>query len=147
MPTRTDIKDRIVTVVKNSGSGPAGTRVYVGRHNLLPAASTSFPVVYVYMLREDVETLTMGSSGRHQTRRMVIAVDYWAKASTPEGTEDGMDTACASLEALISADTDLNSTCQDIVLTNTEYLYDGTEDQPFGRAALQYTVTYFTDEP
>ena len=146
MATRTDIKNRIVTVLKASSS-IAGTRVYIGRQNVLPSAATSFPVVYVYMLREDVETQTLGSRGRHQTRTMMLAVDYFAQATTPETTESGADTACGLIEAAISADTTLNGTCKDIVLTSTEYLYDGTEEQPFGRAALQYRVTYFSTEP
>lgn len=146
MPARTDIKDRIVAVIKTASS-IASTRVYIGRHNILPAASTGFPVVYVYMLREDMETLTMGSSARHQTRTLILGVDYWAKGATPEATEDGMDTACGLIEAAVAADTTLNATCKDIVLTSTEYLYDGTEENPFGRAALQYRVTYFSAEP
>jgi hypothetical protein len=143
---RTAIFDRIITVLQ-SASSIAGSRVYKGRHNVLPTAATDFPVVYTYTLREEVETLTMGSSSRHQTRVLIGAVDYLAKAATAKLLEEGFDTACGLIEAAISADTDLNGTCQDIVLTSTEYLYDGSEDVPFGRAALQYRITYFADEP
>jgi hypothetical protein len=145
MPARTDIKDRIVTVVKASGSGPAANRVYIGRDNVLPSAATGFPAVYVYMLREDLDTGTMGSR-RFQTRTMIVALDYWAKATTPETLESAFDTACLAIEALINVDVTLNAKCKDIVLTSTEYLYDGTEEQPFGRAALQFRVTYFANE-
>jgi len=146
MPARTDIKDRVVTVIKGNAS-IASTRVYIGRANVLPESSTGFPVVYVSMIREDVETQTMGSSGRHQTRTLTLGVDYFAKAATVEALEDGFDTACGLIEAAISADTDLNSTCEDVVLTSTEYVSDGSEDQPFGRASLQYRITYFANEP
>jgi hypothetical protein len=145
MPARTSIKDRIVSVLQAAPT-IAGSRVYIGRNYVLPTAATGMPAVYVYMLREDVETLTMAPSKRHQTRAMILAVDYWAKFSTPETTEDGMDTACELIEAAINVDSTLNGTCEDIVLTSTEYLYDGTEENPFGRAALQFRVTYFDNE-
>jgi hypothetical protein len=146
MPARTDIKNQIVTVLK-AASTIASTRVYIGRQNVLPNSATGFPVVYVYMLREDVETLTMGASARHQTRTMIVGVDYLYKTTSPELIESGMDTACGLIEGAISASTTLAGKCKDIVLTNTEYMYDGTEENPFGRAALQYRITYFADEP
>jgi hypothetical protein len=146
MPARTDIKAQIVIVLK-AASSIASTRVYQGRDNVLPDATTSFPVVYVYMLREDVQTLTLAPSGRHQTRTLMLAVDYLAKAATPEALEAAFDTACGLIEAAISADTTLAGTCKDIILTSTEYLYEGDEEQPAGRAALGYTVTYFAREP
>lgn len=146
MPARKDIRDRIVTLVKNGTSGPAGSRVYVGRHNVLPTDLSS-SVAYVYLLREDVETVTMAISARLQRRAAIFAVDYWAKAATPTAVEEAFDTACASIEALIGADTDLNGYADDIVLTSCEYLYDGTEGEPFGRAALQFRVTYRSHEP
>jgi hypothetical protein len=77
---------------------------------------------------------------------MILAVDYWAKFTTPEATEDGMDSACELIEAAINVDTTLNGTCDDVVLTSCEYLYDGTEENPFGRAAMQFRVTYFSNE-
>ena len=146
MPARTDIKNQIVTVLK-AASTIASTRVYIGRQNVLPDSATGFPVVYVYMLREDVETLTLGPSARHQTRQMMVGVDYLYKTTSPELIESGMDTACGLIEAAISASTTLAGTCKDIVLTSTEYMYDGTEENPFGRAALQYRITYFANEP
>jgi len=147
MPARTSIKDRIVEVIKNSGAGPVANRVYIGRQNVLPDAATGWPLVYVYMVREDIDTQTMGSSGRHQTRTMVISVAYFAKSATPEGSEDGMDTACEAIEALVAADTTLNSTCEDIILTSAEYMYDGSEELSFGRAIMLYRVVYFSNEP
>jgi hypothetical protein len=146
MPARTDIKDKVIELLKAEPS-IASTRVYMGRDNVLPDAATGFPVVYVYMLREDVQTQTMSMSGRHQTRTMLLAVDYLAKATTPEALEDAFDTACGLIEAALAASTTLQGTCQDIVLTSTEYLYDGDEEAPSGRAALSYTITYFADEP
>jgi hypothetical protein len=146
MPTRTTLKDRIVVLIKNGSSGPAADRVYVGRKNVLPSAATSFPVAYVYMLREDVDTLDMGASARSQRRAMVVAVDFWAKAATSALLESAFDTACSTLEGLINADTDLSVSQADIVLTSTEYLYEGDEDQPFGRAAMQFRVSYLSTE-
>jgi hypothetical protein len=145
MPARTDIKNRIVAVIQ-AASSVAGSRVYVGRHNVLPSAATGFPAVYVYMLREDVETIVMGASRRRQQRAMTLAVDYWCKAANPDATEDLMDTACGLIEAAINADTDLNGTAADVLLTNTEYLYDVTEEAPFGRAVMQWRVLYFSNE-
>jgi len=145
MPARTDIKDRVVTVIKGATT-VAGSRVYVGRQNVLPTAATGMPAVYVYMLREDMETLTMAPADRHQTRVMTLAVDYWAKATDPDATEDGMDTACGLIEAAINADSTLNGKAKDVVLTSCEYLYDGTEENSFGRAAMQFRVTYFSNE-
>jgi hypothetical protein len=143
---RTNIRDRIIALILGDAT-IASTRVNVGRRNVLPEAATGFPVVYVYLLREDIDTQTMGSRGRHQTRTATFAVDYFAKASSVEALEEQFDTACAAIEAVVSADTDLNGAAQDIVLTSAEYISDGSEEQPFGRAALQYRVTYFSNEP
>lgn len=147
MATRTTLKDRLVTVLKNGGSGPAGNRVYVGRRNVLPAASSDLPVIYVYMVREDNEVGSLSMTGRTLLRNLTLAVDYWTKQATPENVEDAMDTACATIETSALGDGNLSGGAQDVVLTSCEYLYEGSEDQPHGCARTLFLVKYTSDEP
>jgi len=146
MPTRTTIKSAIVTAITASSS-IAGSRVYKGRKNPLPDAATSFPVVYVWMLRETNDTQTMTRS-RTQMRTMDVAVDYWATAATPSALEDAFDAAVDLITTAVLGGTGLVGVArQDILLTSSEYLYEADEAEPFGCARLTFSVKYFSTEP
>lgn len=142
--TRTTIKDAAVTAIKAT-SAIAGTRVYKGRANV--TAGTDFPLCYVWMMREATDTHTL-TRNRNQLRTMELAVDYWNKAATSSVLEDAFDTACDLIKAAVCGGTGLAGTAgQDVLLTSTEYLYEGNEDQPFGCARLSFTVKYLSTEP
>lgn len=143
MSARKDIKAAIVTAAKTA-SALVGTRVYIGRHN--PTASTNFPEVYVWQLSEASDTITL-STKRTQQRNLIIAVDIWGKAATPSALEGAFDDDSDTLRAAILSSSTLGGKCNDINLTNTEYLYDGDEEQAFGCARLTFAVKYFSTEP
>lgn len=143
-PTRTTIKDAIVTAIKADAS-IASTRVYKGRYNE-PTGAT-MPVVYVWMQRESSETNTLTRS-RNELRMMDVAVDYWNRSALSATLEDAFDTACDAIKAAVCGGTGLVGVArQDILLTSTEYLYEGDEAEPFGCARLTFTVKYFSTEP
>lgn len=142
MSTRKDIKTALCTALTNV-TGLVGNRVAKGRRNL--TAGADFPLIYVWMAREDTDTQTLTVS-RFQMRTMTVAVDYWASAATPALLEDGFDDACEVIRTALSDET-LGGKAQDLLLTSTEYLYEGDEAQPFGCARLMFTVKYFSTEP
>jgi hypothetical protein len=143
MPSqRATIKDAVIAAIK-SASSVAGNRVYKGRHNV--TSGTNFPLVYVWMQRDDADTNTM-SYPRESLHTMTLAVDYWAKAATPDALEDAFDSAVDAIRDGI-LDAFVNVARQDLLLTSTEFLYEGDEAEPFGCARSTYTVKYFTTEP
>lgn len=143
--TRTTIKDAIIAAIKGDAT-IASTRVYKGRANLLPNAATSWPVVYVWMAREDTETDTLSRS-RHRLNSMSLMVDYWEKAADPATLENNFDTATGKIVNAVCVTSIAGAAGQDVVLTSTEFLYGGDEDTPFGCARLTFNVKYFTTEP
>jgi hypothetical protein len=94
-PTRTTIKDAIVTAIK-ADTSIASTRVTKGRYNVPDGAS--FPQVFVWMMREATDTQTITRS-RTELRTMDVDVDYWAKATTSGALEDAFDVAADAIKA------------------------------------------------
>jgi hypothetical protein len=138
---RTTILDSIQAALVTGAA--SSTRVYRGRYNEL--AGTSFPATYLYPVREEVETLTMGTPTppRFQLRKLTLAVEFWATAATPELLEEALDTAGSTIEnsVLLVATT---SALRDLVLTSYEWSYEAKEDRPFGCVRLTFTITFST---
>jgi len=143
MSARKDIKNAIVTALTNV-SGLVGTRVYKGKHNL--TAGTAMPLIYIWMQGETTDTQTL-TVKRFQMRNLTIMVDFWAKAATPAALEDALDEASEIIRTAALADSKLGGKAEDILLTNTDYLYEGDEAEPFGLARLSFMVKYFSREP
>lgn len=141
--TRYNIKAALVTALTNK-TGLVGTRVYKGRGNVTDGSN--FPLIYVWQMREETDTITQGTA-RSQMRNLTLVCDLWAKASTPAALEDYFDDTCDTLKQNALADRTLGSNAKDILLTSTEYLYDGHEADIFGCARLTFTVKYFSTEP
>lgn len=141
--SRTGIKDALVTALA-AASNLVGNRVTKGRFNV--TEGTNLPLIYLWMVREETDTQTL-TGNRFQLRTMSLAVDYWAQAASTSALEDAFDTACETIRAAAVANSTLGGTCEDILLTSTEYLYEGDEAQPFGCARLTFTVKYFSTEP
>jgi len=145
MPSpRTTIKNAVIAAIK-AASSIASTRVYKGRHNVV-AGGTSWPAVYVWMLRDDVDTDTLDRP-RHRLNSMTLVTDYYAKAATPDALEDAFDTAVDAISDAVCVTSIAGTAGQDIILTSSEFLYEGGEEQPFGCARLTFTVKYFSSEP
>lgn len=141
--TRTTIKDAIIAAIK-AVPAIAANNVFKGRFNLLKGSD--FPVVYVWMMREDADTNTL-SRPRQRMHTMTLAVDYWLKTNTPDAIEDAFDEAVDAIRSAICTDAIAGAARQDLVLTSTEFLYESSEEQPFGCARSTFVVKYFTNEP
>lgn len=141
--TRTEIKDALISALA-AASNLVGSRVYKGRQNV--TSGTNLPLIYVWMAREETDTQTL-TVNRFQLRTLSLMVDYWAQAATPAALEDAFDVACETIRGSALADHTLGGKCKDVLLTSTEYLYEGDEDQPFGCARLTFTAKYFSTEP
>jgi hypothetical protein len=144
MSTRKSIRDNIVTRLKAAAtvSTIVGTRIEVGRANV--TESTTWPRIYIYTEREEIENDTM-SVARQQFRRMTLLVDFWRKQSTAP-LDDELDDAADKIAAAITADTTCGGFARDTLLTSLEYMVDGTEETKLGTARLTFTIIYFTRE-
>ena len=121
-------------------SAVSSTRVYRGRFNEI--AGSAFPATYLYPVREEIDTQTIGSS-RFQLRKLTLAVDHWAKSTTTELLEEALDTAGGTIEtAVLGVATTTN--LRDLLLTSYEWSYEAKEDAPFGCVRLTFTIVFST---
>ena len=61
--------------------------------------------------------------------------------------EDILDDIAEQVENILDADDSLQGTCDEAILENTEFEFDGTGGSPIGSCRLTYGVTYFTMSP
>lgn len=143
MSTRKSIRDNIVTRLKAASVVTAitGNRIEVGRANVTD--SGTWPRIYLYTEREEIENDTL-SVTRQQFRRMTLIVDFWRKASGV--IDDELDDAADKIADVITDDTTCGGFARDTLLTSLEYTMDGTEETKFGVARLTFTVIYLTRE-
>lgn len=136
----------MVTILKAAGPVAAlvGTRVYARRYAELDA--DDFPLVYLYMTREEVDTITLSPTTRRRQHTMDISVDYWMKDAPGGNMMDDLDDAADKIDAALNADTTVGSTAADIVLTSVDHMYDDKEEAPHGCVRLSYSLKYFTNE-
>jgi hypothetical protein len=121
----------------------AGSRVYQGRANTLDGAQ--FPVVYLYAVREVIETQTMMPSPREQYRRLDLMVDYYdVQTSVTAVIDNQFDTASAAIESALVSDPTLAGTVADCILTNVDYVIDPDEDRRWGCARHTFQIVYIT---
>ena len=113
-------------------------RVFVGRALTLDS-TINVPGIMIYMLRDEAQMETMEKPERFQMRQMDLVVDYWIKAGCD--LENAMDDGAELIEACINENVN-NVGARDIVLTATEYVYDGKEDEFNGCARLVFRVIY-----
>lgn len=153
-PTRTDMMDAVIDSIL-ADADIAGTRVYRGRHNV--TNGTQFPVVYVWLARDDINTQSL-TRPRSRLHTISVIVDYWAKAATPGALEEAFDGAASEIEAACLNGTShvhgavthygiAGTAGEDIVLTGVEYLYEGDENEPFGCLRMSFALKYLTTEP
>ena len=141
MSTRTDVRANAAAAIVTSAV--AGSRVYQGRANTLDGSV--FPVVYLYAVREQVETQTLRPTNREQYRRLELIVDYYDVQSSPTTVIDNQfDTASATIETAMLADPTLSGVCGDCLLTNIEYVIDPDEDKRWGCARHTFQIIYVT---
>lgn len=141
MSTRTDIRTNAAAALVTSAV--AGSRVIQGRANTLDGSV--FPVVYLYAIREQIETQTLRPTNREQYRRLELIVDYYdVQTSTATVIDNQFDTASATIEAALLADPTLGGVCGDCLLTNVDYVIDPDEDKRWGCARHTFQIIYTT---
>lgn len=141
MSTRTTIRTNAAAAVVTSAV--AGSRVYQGRANTLDGSV--FPVVYIYAIREQIETQTIRPTNREQYRRLELIVDYYdVQTSTATVIDNQFDTASAAIEVAMLADPTLSGAAGDCLLTNVDYVIDPDEDKRWGCARHTFQVIYTT---
>ena len=139
--TRTDLRTAAAVVLVNSAV--AGSRVIQGRANTLDG--TVFPVVYLYAVREQIETQTIRPTNREQYRRLELIVDYYdVQTSTSTVIDNQFDTASAAIEVAMMADPTFGGVVSDCLLTNVEYVIEPDEDKRWGCARHTFQVIYIT---
>jgi hypothetical protein len=141
MSTRTDIRTNAAAALVTSAV--AGSRVIQGRANTLDGSV--FPVVYLYAIREQIETQTLRPTNREQYRRLELIVDYYDAQTSPTTVIDNQfDTASATIETALLADPTLGGVCGDCLLTNVDYVIDPDEDKRWGCARHTFQIIYTT---
>ena len=140
--TRKAVIDAVIAAIA-ADTSIAGSRVYRGRH--IETASSAFPVVYVWLGRDDVSTQSL-TRLRSQMHQLQICVDYWNKGASSGALEEAFDGAADAIEAAILPGA-AGIAREDIILTSVEYLYEGEDPEPFGCARLTFALKYLTTEP
>lgn len=140
--TRKAVIDAVIAAIA-ADTSIAGSRVYRGRH--IETASSAFPVVYVWLGRDDMTTQSL-TRLRSQMHQLQVCVDYWNKAASTGALEEAFDAVADAIEAAVLPGSAAIAG-EDILLTTVEYLYDGEDPEPFGCARLTFTLKYLTTEP
>ena len=141
MSTRTDIRTNAAAILV--AASIAGSRVYQGRGNTLDGAV--FPVIYLYAVKEEIETQTLRPTQREQYRKLELMVDYY-DVQTSAGTviDNQFDTASLSIETAMLADPTISAAAGDCLLTNVEYMIEPDEDRRWGCARHTFSIVYLT---
>ena len=135
---RTEIIDAIRAAVV--ASAVSGARVTRGRQTTVNSAG--LPETFVYPLREDAEAQTMGGPTRLWERKFSVMVDHYAKAATAEDLEEGFEATEDLITAAVLPIT-LGVLARDILLTSTEWLYNGKENEFVGCVRLTFSAVYY----
>jgi hypothetical protein len=149
---RKNIRKAIVSILKDKTS--AENRVY--SNPSIPPAEKELPIILVYSRTEPVEPLA--DAPRELIRRLGIIIEIIAKGSednlevgTPENgvdpVDDILDDMAEQVEQAMSKDDTLLATCDDSILTNTEFEYESEGGLVIGALRLSYDVTYTTMSP
>jgi hypothetical protein len=137
---RTDIRTNAASTLV--AAAIVGSNVFQGRGNILDPAN--FPAIYLYAVRESIETQTIRPTGRTQYRKLDLMVDYYAAQTvTTVVIDNQFDTASALIESAIEANPTLNGAAGDTLLTNVEYVIDD-EERLWGCARHSFSVIYTT---
>lgn len=146
MHRRTTIRKAIAKILK--GKTAAGDRVFTNQST--PSWDGELPCIKLYPRSEDA---TEFATAPRELKR-IIELSVEIKVSGPEDpesekptVEDQLDDLCEQIECELSRDDTVNNTADDIILTATEFEFDGSGALPIGSARLTYSVTYHQGVP
>ena len=143
MSTRTDIRNAAANALTNALVVPTAN-ILRGRNNTI--ASISFPAAAIYAVTEQIDVRTLGPSNRTQYRQLQLMVDFFTVESGTYLIDDLFDTGSAAVEAAMLADVTLGGKCDDLHLTNVEYVIEPDEDKRFGTARHTFNCIYLTTD-
>lgn len=146
------IRKKVVEILK--GKTDAGDRVFPNA--TVPPWEEELPVILIYARTEPATELSMAP--RELNRSLDLAIEIIAKGpeenvdlQTPEPgvktLEDILDDIAEQVECEMSRDDTLQDTCDDSVLTTTEFEFESVGALPIGSARLTYEVSYTTMSP
>jgi len=148
---RKKIRKKVVSLLKNKTD--AGSRVFP--NSSTPSWVEDLPVILIYPRSEPMAKFS--EAPRELRRSLDLTVEIIAKG--PEVDEEGnAPTDQKSLEDILddlseqvtdelANDDSLGNTCDDSILTNIEFEFEGGGGIPIGSAVMTFLVTYNTHYP
>lgn len=149
---RKNIRKAVVAMLK--GNTDAGDRVFPNA--TVPPWEDELPVILVYQRSESASLL--GLTPKELNRDLDLAIEIVAKGpeenvdlSTPETgvktLEDILDDIAEQVECYLHADDTLQGTCDESVLSSSDFEFEMDGALPIGSARLTYTASYTTMVP
>ena len=136
---RRQIREAVVAAV--TGLATTGSRVFASR--VYPLEAADLPCLTVMTLSETSNVIGMSPSVMLERR---VAFEVAAHAQALTGLDDALDQICVEVEVALAAPALAGLTNDGATLTATEFSVDGSSEQPVGRAAMRYDITYYTQE-
>jgi len=133
---RKTIRDRVITVL--TGLTTTGSNVFNSR--VYPNEEAKLPLLNVFTISEAVELDSVKST----LRNLELVVEGFASANS--NIENTLDTIATEVEEALGADTDLNGTCLNHNITNTEITLSNEGSKPLGVVRLTFSVIYRTTQ-
>ena len=135
---RRQIREALVAAV--TGLPTTGSRVFASR--IYPLEAADLPCLTVLTLSEASTIISMSPSVMLERR---VTFEVSAHAQGLSGVDDALDQMCKEVEVALASPA-LAGLSNAVALTATEFALDGSAEQPVGRAAMRYEVTYYTAE-
>lgn len=135
---------RQAVVTQLTGVTSAEARVFKAR--TVPFKQAELPALAVYTPDEEVET-TRSTAPRELERTLQLVVEGVTASGSPSDVDDTADDLSAQVEAALDADTTLNGTATDTLLTRVESDVFSESGKNHGLVRMTFTVFYETYAP
>lgn len=89
---------------------------------------------------------SLAPSNRVQYRQLTVNVDYFTAQTGVTFIDDLFDTGSAAVEAAVLEDVTLGGVCDDLHLTNVQYVIEDDEDKRWGVARHTFNCIYLTTD-
>ncbi len=107
--------------------------------------STTFPVIGVYALSENVDDSSRRTAPRRLKRQLQLAIEALVKFD--DALDSSIDSLCKQIECAMNRDPTFGRVCADSILSATEIDLVDVGDTPAGLVRLTYDVSYQTACP
>lgn len=150
---RKTIRKKIVEILKAANLS-VGQRVFPNA--TIPPWEEELPVILVYPRSEPADEFAIAP--RELKRDLDLAIEIIAAGpelnpdtltpkSGQKSLEDQLDDIAEEIECAMDMDETLGGTCDNSILTLTEFEYEPGGGQPIGSARMTYAVSYNTMAP